>query len=299
MVHIDGRTRLAGVIGWPVEQSLSPAMHNAAYEAMGLNWAYLPFAVPDENALFSLLEAARRIGVVGLNVTMPFKRSVLELCDEVAMLAEIAGAVNTIHCADGRLIGYNTDGRGLLESLEQDAGFSPAGTSVAILGAGGAAGAAVAGLVLARVASLSIVNRDMGSAEALIGRIECHLRGIEATAQPFEGSGIDAVRSADLVINATPLGMRPNDPSPVPADWLREGQLVLDMVYRAEPTALMTEATRVGARALNGLGMLVAQGALAIDIWAGAERAEARAPREIMRAAVEAGVADMRDGVKP
>ena len=299
LVQIDGRTRLAGVIGWPVEQSLSPAMHNAAYAAMDLNWAYLPLAVPDNNALFALLDAVRRLDIVGMNVTMPFKRPVLELCDEVATLAQIAGAVNTVHCVDGQLIGYNTDGRGLLESLESDAGFEPAGSSVAIIGAGGAAGAAVAGFILARVASLVVVNRDIERAEALVGRVEDHLRGIHASAHLLDPGAADAVRSADLVINATPVGMGPDDPSPIPADWLREGQVVLDMVYRPEPTALLADAQRAGARAFNGLGMLVAQGALAIDIWAGTDRAEVKAPREVMRAAAEAAMAGVRGGVKP
>lgn len=298
-MQIDGRTRLAGVIGWPVEQSLSPAMHNAAYQAMGLNWAYLPLAVPDNNALFALLDAVRRLDIVGMNVTMPFKRPVLELCDEVATLAQLAGAVNTVHCVDGQLIGYNTDGRGLLESLENDAGFQPAGSSVAIIGAGGAAGAAVAGFILARVSSLVVVNRDIERAEALVGRVEEHLRGIHASAYALDDGAADAVRSADLVINATPVGMGPGDPSPIPADWLREGQVVLDMVYRSEPTALLIDARRAGARAFNGLGMLVAQGALAIDIWAGTDRAEVKAPRDVMRAAAEAAMADVRGGVKP
>lgn len=286
-MRIDGRTRLAGVIGWPVEHSLSPAMHNAAYEALGLNWVYVPLPVPDHGALFSVVEALRALPFVGFNVTMPYKQAMLEFCDEAATLAEMAGAVNTVQCLKGRLIGYNTDGRGLLESLATDVGFDPCGASVAVIGAGGAAGAAVTAFVLAKADRLAVVNRDVERAEQLIDRLSGHLHGTCVSAHPLD-AGADAVRGADLIVNATPLGMRPEDPSPIPADWLTAEQVVLDMVYRVGPTALVQEAERAGARAVNGLGLLVAQGALAIDIWAADDSGQMRAPRDVMRAAAEA-----------
>lgn len=266
-------------------------MHNAAYEALGLNWACLPLGVPDQRALLAFVEAARRLPIVGFNVTMPYKQAMAELCDEVATLAQMAGAVNTVHCVDGQLMGYNTDGRGLLEALSDDAGFDPGGKSVAIIGAGGAAGAAVTALLLSKAASLALVNRDVSRAEALLDRIGDRLRSMSATVYPLSGEAAEAVRSADLIINATPLGMGPNDPSPIPESWLRDGHVVLDMVYRVGTTSLVREATAAGARAYNGLGMLVAQGALAVDIWVGAERAQVRAPRDVMRAAAERAMA--------
>ncbi|MGB4442457.1 MAG: shikimate dehydrogenase, partial [Coriobacteriia bacterium] len=278
------------VIGWPVAQSLSPAMHNAAYQAMGLNWACLPLAVPDQRALVAFVEAARRLPFVGFNVTMPYKQALAELCDETATLAQMAGAVNTVHCVDGQLMGYNTDGRGMLESLAEDLGFDAAGASVAVIGSGGAAGAAVTALILAKAGSLALVNRDVDRAEQLVDRVRDRLRGMSVGVHQLGDAAADAVRSADLIINATPVGMSAEDPSPVPAAWLREGQVVLDMVYRPGVTALVHEATAAGARAASGLGMLVAQGALAIDIWAGADRAQAKAPRDVMRAAAEAAM---------
>jgi len=290
-LHIDGRTRLAGVIGWPVEHSLSPAMHNAAYQVLGLNWAYLPLPVPDLDALFAVVEAIRALPFVGFNVTMPYKQAMLELCDETATLAEMAGAVNTVQCSEGRLIGYNTDGRGLLEALQTGAGFDPAGRSVAVIGAGGAAGAAVTAFILAKAARLAIVNRDVARAECLADRVADYLHGTSVSVYPLEDAG-EAVRVADLVVNATSVGMRPEDPSPIPTAWLRQGQLVLDMVYRVASTALMRDAEQSGARAMNGLGLLVAQGALAIDIWAARDSGQSRAPRDVMRAAAEAAVAD-------
>jgi len=295
-VIINGRTRPTAVIGWPIAQSLSPVMHNAAYESLGLNWACLPFGVPDQHALLAFTEAARRLSFVGFNVTMPYKQAMLELCDETATLAQMAGAVNTVHCVDGRLIGYNTDGRGMLESLADDAGFDPAGASVAIIGAGGAAGAAVTAFILARSASLVLVNRDPARAEALLARVSNHLRGTTAAAYPLDGSAAEAVRGADLVVNATPVGMSLDDPSPIPDSWLREGQVVLDMLYQRPETPLLRAAARAGARGVNGLGMLVAQGALAIDIWAGGEAAQLRTPRDVMRTAAEAALEALSTG---
>jgi len=299
-VQINGYTRATAVIGWPITHSLSPIMHNAAYESMGLNWACLPFAVPDDATLCTFTEAARTLGFVGFNVTMPHKQAVMGFCDEVAALAGIAGAVNTVHCADGRLIGYNTDARGLLEALTDDLGFDIEGRAVAIVGAGGAAGAAVVASLLGKAASIAVVNRDACRAEALLDRVGDHLRGLTAEVHPLDTANrdtADAVREADLVINATPLGMGAVDPSPVPATWLRDGHVVYDMVYRVGETALVREARTVGARAADGLGMLVAQGALAIDIWAGEDRGQVHAPREVMRAAAAAALAGvMRDG---
>jgi len=291
---IDGRTRPAGVVGWPVEHSLSPAMHNAAYENLGLNWVYLGFPAPDQSALLRLADAARALPFVGFNVTMPHKQAMLELCDEVALLAQMAGAVNTVHCVDGRLVGYNTDSRGLLESIEAEARFVAQGRRVVIVGAGGAAGAAVAGFILGKAAHLTIVNRDMARGEQLLGRVERYLRGLEVQLDTIEAGAEKAVREADLVINATPLGMKADDQSPVPVEWLRPGQVVYDMVYLPADTALLRGARAAGATAVGGLGMLVAQGALAIDIWT--ENPQVKAPREVMRAAAEDELARIAQG---
>ena len=297
-MRINGHTRLTGVIGWPVAQSLSPVMHNAAYEALGLNWVCLPLAVPDQRALVTFIEAVRRLQVVGFNVTMPHKQAVAELCDEVATLAQMAGAVNTVHCVDGQLIGYNTDGRGLLEALSEEAGFNPAGKSVAVIGAGGAAGAAVTAFILAKAGSLALVNRDVSRAEQLLERIGDRFHGMAVTVHPLTAEAASAVHGADLVINATPVGMGAEDPSPIPASWLHADQVVLDMIYRPGTTALVRDATAAGARAMNGLGMLVAQGALAIDIWAGSERAQVHAPRDVMRAAAESALNERAPSVE-
>jgi shikimate dehydrogenase len=280
MTGINGSTMLAGVIGWPLDHSLSPVMHNAVYEELGLNWVYVPLAVADEVGLRRLVAAIRSLPFAGFNVTMPYKAALLDLCDEVATAARMAGAVNTVHCTDGRLIGYNTDGRGMLESLERYAGFDPAGKRVVILGAGGAAGGAFVSLVLGRAASITLVNRDVARAEELVERMGSRSADVEVEALGFSQAE-QAVHSADLVINATSLGMRPGDPCPIPAEWLTPSQVVLDMVYgTSEPTALVTCSEALGAKTLDGLGMLVCQGATAIDIWnAGSQ---VHTPRTVM-----------------
>ena len=285
-MHIDGKTRLAGVIGWPLEHTLSPAMHNAAYEAMGLNWVYIPLPLREGPELLRLTSVVRSLPVVGFNVTMPYKRVMLNMCDEVAAMAQLAGAVNTVHVVDGRLIGYNTDGRGLVESLKAEVDFEPEGKSVVLLGSGGAAGAAVVGLILGHASRITIASRREDMAEAVIDRMQGRARG---TVLDWCGLGDDmrdVIENADLVVNATPVGMGPDDVSLVPASWMHDGQVVADMIYRPAETALLHEARLAGATALGGLGMLVAQGAIAIEIWN--DSATSQAPRDVMRAAADA-----------
>jgi len=206
------------------------------------------------------------------------------------MLAQMAGAVNTVHCVGGRYIGYITDGRGLTESLAAETGFVAEGKSVAIVGAGGAAGAAVVALILGKAAQVSIVNRSLDKADELIERVASHARSTQLIPVGLS-SGEQAIATADLVINATPLGMKEGDPSPVPQDWLRAGQIACDMIYRSTTTPFVETARAAGATAVDGLGMLVHQGAIAVDIWS--ESAQIRTPRDVMHAAA---LAKLREG---
>ena len=288
---INGSTRLAGVIGWPIEHSLSPAMHNAAYARLGLDWVYLPLPVRESVDVPAVVAALRSLPFVGFNVTMPYKRLMLELCDEVAAQAKLAGAVNTVQVIDGRLMGYNTDGRGLLESLRDDAGFVPEGKRAVVLGSGGAAGAIVAALVLGRVAHMTIVSRDPAHADELVARMAPYAHDTElVVVQAGDESG-PLVQAADLVVNSTPLGMRPGDPSPTRSEWLHPGQVVSDMIYSPPDTPLLNAARVAGAAPLGGLGMLVAQGAISLEIWNGDSAVSA--PRDVMcEAAQQALLAD-------
>lgn len=285
---IDGSTRLAGVIGWPLDHTFSPTMHNAAYEALGLNWVYLPLPVREEIDVARVVAAARALPFVGFNVTMPYKTVMLELCDEVAAQARLAGAVNTVHVRDGVLMGYNTDGRGLLESLRDEAGFTPAGRRIAIVGAGGAAAAVLATLALEHAAHVAVISRSVTKAEALVERVRVCARDAELIAVQSGPEAAGYINEADVVVNATPLGMCAGDPLPVEAAWLREGQIVSDMVYRPVETPLLAAAAAAGAIPVAGIGMLVAQGAIAMEIWN--SDSSVVAPRGVMRAAIDAAI---------
>ena len=285
---ISGTTQLAGVIGWPIDHSLSPAMHNAAYEQLGLDWVYVPLPVNDQMDLARVVAAIRALPFVGFNVTMPHKRMMLELCDEVAAQARLAGAVNTVHVRDGHLMGYNTDGRGLLESLRDEAGFTPQGKRIVIVGSGGAAAAVLAALVLERASHVAVISRDPAHAEDLVSRIEVHARDTELVALAMGPENASYIEAADVVVNATPLGRNAGDELPVRAEWLRSGQIVSDMVYRPLTTPLLVAAAKVGAIPIAGIGMLVAQGAIGIEIWK--SDSTISAPRDVMRAACEAAI---------
>jgi shikimate dehydrogenase len=207
----------------------------------------------------------------------------------VAALARLAGAVNTVHVQDGVLVGYNTDGRGLLASLEEETGFKPKGSRIAMIGSGGAAAAVLAALVLGGAEHVTVVSRDPAHARDLVERIGVHARGTELESLGM-GPGVGScVESADVVVNATPLGMRPGDPLPLDASWLRAGQIVSDMVYRPAVTPLLEAAAAAGAKPVGGLGMLVAQGAMSIELWDC--DTSVTAPRAEMRAAAEAAMA--------
>lgn len=294
MQSIRGTTKLAGVIGKPLAHTLSPAIHNAAYAQLSLDWVYVPLEVPDEAGLRRVVAATGSLPFVGFNVTMPYKQAVMELVDEVSTAAVMAGAVNAVQISeDGRSVGYNTDGRGLIEALEVEADFTPADKDIVVLGAGGAAGAAVVALMLGRASRITVVNRNVEKAEELVERLGRHGGSVLLEVEE-PGMARDVVVGADLVLNATPLGMRTGDPSPVPAEWVRPGQVRFDMVYgTSSPTAFVTDGRDAGAVALDGLGMLVAQAAIAIDMWN--EGSTVKAPRDLMKKAAEAAL-DARMG---
>lgn len=291
--RINGRTQLAGIVGRPIGHSLSPAMHNAVYESLELDWVYIPLPVDDETDLMRFLGAARVLPFVGFNITMPYKQAMLSMCDEVAMMAQMAGAVNTVHVVDGRFIGYNTDGRGLVESLESDVGFNPDGKNITIVGAGGAAGAAAVSFMLAKASHLTIANRNVEKGQELVARLQAHSRGTEFTAIEIYAAE-ELIRASDLIVNATPVGMKPGDGTPIPVEWIGADQVVCDMIYKPKPTELLVAAKAAGATPVDGLGMLVAQGAIAIDIWS--ESAQIRTPRDTMRSAARDAMNRMHAG---
>ena len=270
-MEITGKTKICGLIGDPVEHSMSPVMHNTAYEKLGLDYIYLPFRVAPEQ-LEAAVDGLRALNVCGFNVTIPHKVAVIPMLDGLDPIAEKIGAVNTVVNTDDELRGYNTDAAGFLRAL-LDGGVEPDGKDVVVLGAGGAA-RAVTYILAERDINLTILNRreelDWAEdiAELLVEDFGKPVRVLELTDENLA----EALPGADILINATSVGMSPhNDKSPVPAGFLRKDLAVFDVVYNPIDTRLLAEAKAAGARTISGIDMLVWQGALAFEKWTGRE----------------------------
>lgn len=253
---------VVGVLGDPVAHSLSPLLHNTAFGALGLDWVSLGLLVP-AGAAPEAIAGARALGFAGLSVTMPHKSTVARLVDELAPLAERLGAVNCVVRRGGRLVGENTDGAGFLASLRRGAGFEPDGSRCLVVGAGGAARAVVLALGMAGAAEVVVVNRtrdravDVAELAGPAGRV---------------GEAAEA-GEMDLVVDATPVGMGGSDPGAgaalVDPARLHAGQLVSDLVYHPLVTPWLRAAAERGATIVGGLGMLVHQAALQLELWTG------------------------------
>jgi shikimate dehydrogenase len=269
-------TRLFGVIGHPISHSLSPAMHTAALRALRLDAVYTAVDAPPR-FLRPILRALIFAGVEGLNVTVPLKETVLPFLDRVDPAASAVGAVNTIVIRNRRAAGYNTDVAGFRLAL-QALGYRPRAGRVVLLGSGGAARAVAWALRDARGLSLTIANRHLERARRLVRWLAARRARLTARAAPLA-----AVRlaDADLLINATTVGMRPGDGPPVRLDGLRARTIVYDLVYHRE-TPLVREARRRGCVAAGGLSMLLYQGAESLRLWTGR-----RPPLDVMRKALE------------
>lgn len=254
---ISGATRVAAVIGSPVQHSLSPVLHNAAFAQLGVDWVYVAFPVHTGEAQHAL-DAMRTFGLGGLSVTMPHKEAIAAAVDSLDPAAAALRSVNTVvPQADGTLRGHSTDGDGFVASLAA-ARIDVAGRHVALLGAGGAARAIADALARHGVAQVSVVNRTRSSAE-----VTAELAGdVGAVAEP------QAIRAADIVVNATSVGMG-GDELPCDPSWLRAGQVVADIVYHPRDTALLRAARVAGATTVDGLGMLLHQAALQQQLWHG------------------------------
>lgn len=261
MSTITGQTRLAGVIGDPVRHSVSPAIHNAAFEAAGLDWRYLAFPVSAGRA-GDAIAAMDVLGIEGLSVTMPHKADVFEALDHHTPAAAALGACNCVFRSDdGRLVGDNTDGDGFVAALHANSDRRIVGSNVVVLGAGGAARSIVDALGRAGAASIAVLNRTRTRADAV-----AELAAVAHVAD------FDALGDADIVVNATSIGMQGGpdpDRSPIPSELLRPQHLVADIVYSPQITPLLSEAMNVGADTLGGLPMLVHQAVAQFEHWTG------------------------------
>lgn len=298
--EIDASTRFCAVFGHPVKHSASPAMQNAGIQALGLNWRYLAFDVPPDS-LREAINGARAMKFIGLNLTVPHKLHSLEMVDELDESAKNLGAINTIRfeardasgswqpivqCGDEipheiRAVGFNTDADAIVLALREDLGLQILrGAGVLLLGAGGAARVTALKLALEGVGTLFLANRTAAKAAAIAAEVQKRF--------PRQEVSVGYPKSqVDLVINATSLGLKPEDPLPFDSKQFSLGQTraVYDMIYRPAETALFKAAIAAGCRAATGLGMLLHQGVKALEIWSGKN-----APLETMRRALEKNI---------
>jgi shikimate dehydrogenase len=284
--RITGKTLLVGVVGWPVGHSLSPAMHNAAFAELGIDWAYLPLPVQPNN-VEQALTGLVALNFLGSNVTVPHKQAVMRYMDELGDAAQITGAVNTIHIQDGKFFGYNTDPYGFLNSLKE-AGCRPQGMRVAVLGAGGAARAVVYALARAEVDSVIVFNRTAERAAFLVDDLADIFPDSSLSFKALTRETLGTLgNKVDLVVNTTSVGMYPQvDTCPWPEEVpIPHNALFYDLVYNPLETVFLARAHAAGATAIDGLGMLVHQGALAFEKWTGQQ-----APVEVMRQACLSGL---------
>ena len=263
-------TLKAGIFGYPISHSISPPMHQAAFDRAGIDAVYEAWETPPD-ALAAAAAALRDDGVLGANVTVPHKQTVMASLDSVDDLARRIGAVNTIVNDGGRLRGTNTDARGFLDSLKEYGDMEPSGADAVLVGAGGAARAAAHALAESGVGSLTIANRTLERADALAAEIAALGAGVRAVSLE-DAAFADACGAADLIVNSTSVGMLhgpAEGKSPVPDGAIRAGCVVYDMVYNPPNTPLLLAAADAGARAVGGLPMLVYQGAAAWELWTG------------------------------
>ncbi len=265
---ISGKTQLLALIGQPVSHSLSPAMHNAAFVEDGLDFVYVCLDV-DPAELPAAVRGARALKMRGFNVTMPHKRAMAGLVDELDEGVRISGAVNTVVIEDSGLRGYNTDGGGMVMACNE-AGIELPGLSVLLLGAGATAAAIAVAFADAGVGELHIANRNIGHAASL--RDELRRRCMKDVSAHSLDALEETLPHTELVVNATPLGMKEEDPMPLPSGYIREDRTFCDVVYRPwKETPLVRLARERGALAVAGDRMLLYQGVLAQRLWTGRE----------------------------
>ncbi|MBA2863799.1 shikimate dehydrogenase [Methanococcus maripaludis] len=261
---IDSKTKLVGLIGHPIDHSFSPIMHNAAIKDLKINYRYFAFDVSEKN-LKDVVTGAKALNFRGFNVTIPHKVNIMKYLDEIDCDAEVIGAVNTVKIENGKAIGYNTDGIGVKKALEEKTGIL-INKNILIIGSGGASRAV--SFELAKDNNLTIVNRNIEKAENLSKEISKKLK----KENPLNYGGLDInIENFDIIINTTPVGMYPNtevDPV-IPLHNIKKDAVVMDLIYNPLEPVFLKEAKKYGAKTINGIGMLVYQGAVSFEIWTG------------------------------
>ncbi|MEW6482934.1 MAG: shikimate dehydrogenase [bacterium] len=279
LMQITGKTKIVGVMGWPVKHTFSPIMHNACFSQLNMNWVYLPFNVEPER-LKEAIYGLSALGIVGVNVTIPHKIEAMSHLTGIDEKAKMIGAVNTIkfgmrnaECGmrENGIFGYNTDGEGFIASIKD---FSLKGKNALLIGCGGAGRAIGVSLAYEGIARLCISDvskeREDGLYRLLKDNFNCFVKSFDGKVEPY-----------DLIINASPLGMKENDPIPIELSLIQKEQIVYDIIYNPPKTRLLIEGEKRGAKIINGIEMLIHQGARAFEIWTGVYP-----PIDVMRRAV-------------
>ncbi len=282
-MQISAKSKLLGVTGYPIEHSLSPLMHNAALEFLGLDYCYLPLPLRPED-LAKGIAGLKVLGFKGFNITIPHKEAIIALLDELDVSAARVGAVNTVVRQAGKFIGFNTDGGGFLRSIRELWQYEPNGQQVVLLGAGGAAKAVATALAAEGVVGMTIANRDVARAARLCEQLQknftCRARAVHLLDPELD----QALAQSSLVVQTTPAGMFPELTAKPCIDTHRllSHNLVYDLIFNPSETQFLAGARQQGCRTANGLGMLLHQGAMALELWTGLP-----APLDVMRGALQ------------
>jgi shikimate dehydrogenase len=275
-MSINGKTKTVGLFGYPVAHTASPEMHNAAFKALGLNFVYLPFEV-EPAFLKQAVKSLPYLGIKGVNLTVPHKVNVFPYLDWINPEARVTRAVNTVVVKGKKLYGYNTDVRGFIEDFKEKAKISPKGREIFILGAGGAGRACAVGFAKEKAAKINIADSLPSRGLSLLKILKSSYSNVRL--ECVSGDALSrAVCRSKIIINATPLGMKKDDPLPLKKEWLNKEKIIYDLVYTPCPTKFLKLGRSRGARVISGIGMLARQGAVSFNLWTGR-----RAPLKIMQ----------------
>jgi len=268
--RITSNTKLTALLGYPVKQSLSALMHNTAFGHLNLDYIYIPFDI-EQKDLQTTVAGLKTLNFTGFNLTMPHKQEIIQYLDEISKEAKLIGAVNTVVKEKGRLIGYNTDGKGYIASLKEEK-IPVKNQKVVMVGSGGAAKSIAIQLAMEGVEEILLLNRTIKPAEEIADTIIENISGCHVKAREFNQSNLQKVlEKANILINCTPLGMYSKKDNSIVEDEriLRKDLVVSDLVYNPEETKLLRQGKNRGCKTINGLGMLIWQGALAFKVWTG------------------------------
>ncbi|HOM03070.1 MAG TPA: shikimate dehydrogenase [Acetivibrio sp.] len=274
-VRVTGKTRLLGLVGNPVEHSISPELHNSLSTLLGLDIVYVPLAVKKAD-LETVVKALKSLDFIGFNVTIPYKRDIMKYLDENTKESILMGAVNTVKKIDGRLYGYNTDAEGFLRSFKEETGVGFKGKKVVLIGAGGVARAIAVKIAGEDAEKISLVNRTAEKAIELADVVNENVKEIVQVYNFEDKTFRMAFEESDIIINTTSVGMYPKTrETPIKfSECFNKKQIVYDVIYNPEKTKFLKDAEKMGAKTVNGLGMLFYQGISAYEIWTGVKLTE-------------------------